>query len=186
MVVYVVALAELIFYLGAVPLCGAFWLSTEGGLRFGVGLGAFERRFALRRAHRNGIKRDASATLFGTGRKGRRSENGPGAEASRAWALLRRLRGAGVRLEGRLCLGDAASTALACGALEALAAALGAALGRVELNVAPDFQDSAVRAELWGMIRVRSGQIIVAAAQSGIDKLNGRIAQWISTRLKAS
>ena len=91
-----------------------------------------------------------------------------------------------MRLEGRLCLGDAASTALACGALEALAAALGAALGRVELNVAPDFQDSALRAELWGMIRVRSGQIIVAAAQSGIDKLNGRIAQWISTRSKAS
>lgn len=168
MLVYIVAAGEALFYLASVPLCAAFYLSLGDGLRFGSGLGAFERRFALRRARRNGGA--------GKGRGGGRL----------AWRVLGRLRGMGVSLRGSLGLGDAAATALACGALRALGAAMAARAARVEIDVAPLFDAAEPRLELQGMIRARSGQIIAAAARSGIDELNRRIAKWTDTRLKAS
>lgn len=154
MLVYLVALFEALAYLSAVPVCAALWVSTEGGLRAGVGLGLFERRFAYRRAQSNSEALDKG--------KPKRGKNGG---IARGLTLLRCLRVDAVSLRGHLGLGDAAATALACGALQALAASLGARASRVELAVAPDFSGDGLSAELRGMIRARAGQIILAAAK---------------------
>lgn len=174
MLVYIVAGLQALAYLCAIPVCAAFWLTTEGGLRFGVGLAAFEGRAALRRAERGRAPRP---------KKRRGGEKGG---AARALRVLRRLRGVAFSLRGHLDLGDAAATALACGTLNALALALGTRARRVHVDIVPAFDGGAIRVELRGMIRLRSGQIIIAAAKSGMDHINGRIAQWTDIRSKAS
>lgn len=159
MPVIIVAVLETLVYLLAVPLYGAFSLCAEGEVRWGVGVSAFGLRGALRRARR-----------YRAGGKG-----GPGL----SWDAVRRLRGARARVRGRLGLGDAAATALACGALRALGA------GRVEVDVTPVFDGDGLCLELQGMIRLRSGQIMRAMAMSQLDNIRRRIARWTDTRLKA-
>lgn len=166
----VVAVLQSLVYLWAVPVCVAFRLSTRGDLRFGVGVSAFRRRAALRRAKAKPL------TL-------RRRRRGKGERL--LWRAIRRLRGADIRLRGRISLGDAAATATACGALRALAAALGSHAGRVEADIAPLFGENDLCVDLTGMIRLRSGQIMNAIAMSGIDSISRRIAKWTDTRLKA-
>ena len=171
MIVYLAAAAQALVYLAAVPLHLAVCLRTRDGLRYGVGFSAFERRFAQRAA----LRRLA---------RGARRKAKPGKPPVRPPSgMLRRLRPEGILLRGRLCLGDAAATALACGALRSLEAGLRGAATVVRLRVAPDFSDTPA-AELQGMIRIRAGQIIYAAARGGIDDAKGRIAQWKNTRLK--
>lgn len=174
MLVLLVAVAEALGYLSAVPLCGVFFFSTRDGLRFGVGLGAFEARHALRRARRDSL------------RPRRKTKKRDRASAARALRLLWRLRGAGFSLRGSLGLGDAAATALACGALRGLAASLCAGSGHVEIDVAPLFDAAKPRAELQGMIRARSGQIITAIVRTNMDRLNRRIAKWTDIPSRAS
>ena len=159
MLVYIIAILEALAYVGAVPVWVAFCLSTEGGLRAGTGVGVFERRFALRKA------REASRSPIA---KEGRSRKG---DLRRTLAVLKRLRNAGIRLRGRLGLGDAAATAVACGALQALGPALAARAGRVDIAVTPDFDSPELHIELQGMIRVRVGQIISAGVRSGMDAL---------------
>ena len=161
MPVILVAVLEALVYLASVPLWGAFVLSTEGGVRFGVGVSAFELRAALRRARRR-----------------RALEKPRGKGPGLSWDVLRRVRGARARIRGRVGLGDAAATALACGALRALGA------GRVAVDVAPVFDGDGLCLELTGMIRLRSGQIMRAMAVSRIDSIRRRIAKWKDTRLK--
>lgn len=170
MLILLVALAQSLFYLASVPVCAAFCLSARGGLRLGVGVSIFERRFALRRARR----------LDTLDKKPKKRGD------ARIWRLLRRLRGMGLGLRGRLGLGDAAATALACGALRGLTAALGGRARRVEIDIAPVFCDSEVVVELSGMIRASAGQIITAIASIGIDDINRRIGKWKGIPSKAS
>lgn len=170
MIVYLFAGAAALGYASAVPVYIAFWLSAREVLRFGVGISAFERQIALRNA-----REDSVTPKRKTGRRTTRQ----------ALRTLRQLRGATFSLRGDICLGDAAATALACGALQALAAAIGARAFRVRLGIAPRFDSDMPGAELRGMIRARVGQIILAAAHSGVTELNGRIAQWKDTPLKA-
>lgn len=162
MPILLTALIESLIYLASVPICAAFWLSTERGLRYGVGVSAFARGTAVRRARRY--------------RPRGRSGGGIGARA--VWQAVRRLRGARVRVEGRVGLGDAAATALACGALRALGA------GRAAVDVTPVFDGDGLCLELTGMIRLRSGQIIGAMAGNQIENIRRRIARWTDTRLK--
>jgi len=159
MPILITALIESLIYLAAVPVNGAFVLSTSNGVRFGVGVSAFGLRGAVRRARR-----------YRAGGKGGR---GP------SWDVVRRLRGARIRIRGRLGLGDAAATALACGALRALGA------GGAVVDVAPVFDGNGLCLELQGMIRLRSGQIIRAMAMSQLENIRRRIARWTNTRLKA-
>lgn len=159
MPILLAAIIETLIYLAAIPVSGAFVLSTANGLRYGVGVGVFGLRGALRRARR-----------YRAGGKG-----GPGL----SWDVVRRLRGARIRVRGALGLGDAASTALACGALRALGA------GRAVVDVTPVFDGDGLCLELQGMIRLRSGQIMWAMAMSQLENIRRRIARWTDTRLKA-
>jgi hypothetical protein len=163
MPIILTALIEALIYLASIPLCGAFALSTEGGLRFGVGVSAFDLRRALRHARRCRPVRS------------RRGKNG----ANQAWQILRRLKGARMGLQGRLGLGDAAATALVCGALRSLSGA------RVTVDVTPVFSGDGLYLELQGMIRLKTGQIIRAIAINQIENIRRRIARWTDTRLKA-
>lgn len=159
MPILLTALAEALIYLAAIPVNGAFVLSTANGLRFGVGVSAFAPRGAVRRARR-----------YRAGGKG-----GPGL----SWDVIRRLRGARIRVAGRLGLGDAGATALVCGTLRALEA------GRVVVDVAPVFDGDGLCLELQGMIRLRFGQIMWAMAVSRLENIRRRIARWTDIRLKA-
>ena len=159
MPILLTAVIETLIYLAAIPVNGAFVLSTANGLRFGVGVSAFGLRGAMRRARR--------CRAAGKGRPGL------------SWDVVRRLRGARIRVRGALGLGDAAATALACGALRALGA------GRAVVDVTPVFDGDGLCLELQGMIRLRSGQIIRAMAMSQLENIRRRIARWTDTRLKA-
>ena len=161
MLIYLVALAQSLIYLAAVPVCGAFCVSSRGGLRAGSGAAVFRGRDALRRARRAMAQRT----------KRRQS---PAPDLKRVFNLVKRMRLARITLRGTLSLGDAAATALACGALTSLAASLRGRAEALEIRVAPDFSGEA-RLELQGMIRARAGQIMLAAARSGIDEIRGRI-----------
>ena len=163
MPIILTALIEALIYLASIPLCGAFTLSTEGGLRFGVGVSAFDLGRALRHARRC---------------RPVRARRGKGA-GNLAWRILRRLKGARMRLQGRLGLGDAAATAVVCGALRSLSGA------RVAVDVTPVFSGDGLYLELQGMIRLRTGQIMSAIAINQIENIRRRIARWTDTRLKA-
>lgn len=163
MMVYVVALLDALIYLSAVPVCAAFCLNLRDGLRAGAGVGAFQSRGALRRARRQ-MARGGPVSI------------GPNIGPGAALRFVRGLRVDRVSLQGRLGLGDAAATALACGALTALGAALRGRAASLEVDVAPLFDVDAPTGELRGMIRARAGQIIIAAARSGIRQITGRIA----------
>ena len=131
-------------------------------MRFGVGLSLFDRRAALRRAREC--------------RPVKKSRRGG---ASSAWRIALRLQGANIRVQGRLGLGDAAATALACGALRSLNGR------RVTVDVAPDFSSPAPCLELQGMIRLRTGQIMIAMAKRQIDSIRRRIDRWTDIPSKA-
>jgi len=161
MLVNAVALLEALFYLCAVPVNLALRLR---GLRLGAGLSAFEWRAARKRAALDIAKPP-------------KRNRGPAPR--RALRVLSRLRIDRARLTGRVALGDAAATALACGALTGLARALSGRAGRVEVDVRPDFGGD-VAVELDGMIRARTGQIILAA----IRVLTEEAFPWTTTRLK--
>lgn len=160
--VNVIAALEALFYLCAIPIHLAVTLE---GLRAGTGLSAFEWRAARRRAARDMAKEPG------------KGDKGP--DFRRTIKLLGRLRMERVRLAGRLSLGDAAATALACGAINGLTLALSGRAGRVESDVRPDF-GSGILLRLDGMIRARAGQIILAVIRVSIEEA----FPWITTPLK--
>lgn len=169
MPIILTAILETLLYLMSVPICVAFALSARDGLRFGIGVSAFERRAALRRAKQyRPMKKRRDKTVARSG-----------------WRIARSFRDASIRLQGRLGLGDAAATAIACGALNALAAALAAPGGRAVVDVTPVFSESTLCLELQGMIRFRTGQIMTAIARSQIENIRRRIASWTNIPLKA-
>ena len=154
MLVYAVALLQALGYLCAVPVCVAFCVESEGGLRAGAAAGAFSARSAVRRARLRMLRPVR-----------RRDRAKPQVQA--ILRLLWHLRHARIRVTGRLGLSDAAATALLCGALKALGAAWQPRAGTLAVDVAPAFDGPC--AELRGIIRVRFGQIILAAARSNLD-----------------
>ena len=146
MLIYFVALIEALAYASAVPICVAFCLSLRDGLLVGAGIGAFDSRGALQRARRRMAR--------GMRRRARARVN-----ARQALGTLKRLKFERV-----------------CGGVTALASALRGRAASLEVDVAPLFDADAPTAELRGMIRARAGQIILAAARSGVSYISGRIA----------
>ena len=97
-----------------------------------------------------------------------------------AQRLLPRIRIAFIRAEGVICARDAMATALICGSAEVIASALHASgAHRVHLCLTPDFSDGATRLAMQGMISIRTGQIITAAALCAADRIKGRFFKWI-------
>ena len=105
-----------------------------------------------------------------------------GPDLRRSWRVLRRLDIDRLELTGRASLGDAAATALLCGGINGLARALRGRVKRMKVDVRPDFRAEGVALELSGMLRARSGKIILATLQILIEEA----FSWINTRLKTS
>ena len=171
MLIYLIAAIEALAYLTSVPVSVAFCLDSRKGL--GIGAGAFRSGAALRRAKRHMSAQPKPPK----GRKG---------GFARAVRLLKRLRLRSLSLRGEVTLGDAAATALACGALRALSPSIGIRAARVTVDISPRFDGKGPAVAIAGMIEARAGQIILAAARSGMDYLSGRIAPWTDIRSKAS
>ena len=154
MIVYVVALLEALVYLAAIPV--DLVVSADG------------------------LTARAAVSAFGLRpRPGGGKGGGPG--FSEVWPVLRRLRFERVALTGQVSLGDAAATALLCGALNGAGRCLRARPDRLHVAVTPVFSGD-IRVELRGMLRARTGRIALAIVQSR----KGRIMEWINTRSKAS
>lgn len=158
----IVALAQALYYLMSIPVCLAVRVD---GLRAGAGISLFERGAAGNRAAR---------ALAGSG------QGGKGPDARRVLRVLRRLKIDRLELTGRVSLGDAAATALLCGGLNGLIRSLRGRVRRVKANVTPDFSAEGVAIELCGMLRARSGQIILATLQVWTEEA----FSWTGIRLK--
>ena len=149
MIVYLVAAAQALFYAARVPLIFALCLRTSGEPSFGFGLGAFRRRGALRRALKPSPEKRRPRA------KKKRRDGGYGLK------LLRRLRPGRLSLEGTLCLGDAAATALACGAICALAELLPSDRP-ARVRVTPDFDGEIPRCALNLTATLSLGRLLLA------------------------
>lgn len=168
-----VTAAVALFYLGAIPLQIAVCWRTGSGL--GVGVAPFENRFALRRAQKHSPQKpmklpkniDLSAVL----RAGK--------------CLLRHLKLEGVRCTGEFGCDDAAVTALVCGGMNSLGCALRARSKKVLISLRPNFNAAQLQADVFGMISVRVGHIMLAALLGLIEISSGRLSQWKSTLSKA-
>lgn len=171
MAVILCAAAAALIYLWNVPLCLALVVLWRDGPQAGAALMPFDAAAARRRAAR-AVKR--------VGRKKRR-----GGTNARAALRILRLSRARISLAGRLCLGDAAATALACGGLNALGRALSGPLPGLSVSLEPDFGDSP-GFEARGMIAARAGNIIAAAARVGAEEIVRRMPSWKSVPSKRS
>ena len=184
MIVPFAAAGALIFYLSAVPLKIAFVLRAGEKFGFGVGVSAFEGRFARAAAEKN------------IGRKSRRRSKKISLNRivlksilKSARHILRHARLEAFSARGSVSLGDAALTALVCGAAGSVLAAVSApAQARIECALQPDFSSPgiALAGEVSGIVSLRAGHIMLAALIGAIDYGNGRLSQWTDTRLKTS
>ena len=145
MIPYIVAIVEGLFYLMCVPVHLALVFEGGAGLKVGAGVSAFAGQRARRRA---------ASDLSGGSKK-----SGP--EPGRVWSVLRRMRFERMEIYGTLGLGDAASTALLCGAVNGAFGSLRGRAAHFRADVRPDFS-SPLRVELRGMLTARTGQIIRA------------------------
>jgi len=155
------ALIQSLFYLFMVPVNLAFLVEGGEGFRVGTGVSAFVRWRARRRALRKRVS----------------GEGGSG--AGTALRVLSRLRFEWVSVAGRVSMGDAAATALACGVIQGAACGLRGKTAALHVAVEPEFSND-FRIELRGMLTARAGKIMLAA----IIAEKGRIPIWKSIPLK--
>ena len=187
MIVPFVAAGTALFYLSAVPVHLAFALRAGENGGWGAGVSVFEGRFARAAAERN---------LGREKRRPKRKISLPEKKlplfksALKAFRhVLRHTQVNALSLRGTLSLGDAALTAVFCGALGSLISALATAMqARLECALQPDFSSPRIEltGELSGIVTLRAGHIILAALIGAIDYGNGRLSQWTDTRLKTS
>ncbi len=176
------------FYLVNVPVKVAFFLRAGTGAGFGVGISAFEGRFALCQAERRLQKKHVAS------KKARRASGKTPADAQKIiqsvklYAPAARLALRHTRLEllsanARLSFSDAAHTALLTGSLRALLEIVGACFSApTDARIEPDFSGASTYMEVRGIASIELGYIILAASKA----LNRRVSKWIDIRLKAS
>lgn len=165
MLVALAAALTAMFYAVQIPIQVAF--CARAGEKAGAALGV--RPFAGNLALRAARKR------LGKARRRKRGKKPP---LKLIWAIARRLlphvRLEQVSVRGEVGLRDAAATAIFAGAAAALTRAIGAAAGaRVTVRVQPDFQGERLRGEVFGIISLRVGHIMLAAC-GGILENSGR------------
>ncbi len=159
----ITAAAMLIAYASAVPvniaaeidLCG-------GGIAVKTGIAAFASPVPRPKKRQKRAKRMSTRTIL---------------------TLIRRLRAhiriRSIRAEGTICARDAMMTALICGSAEIIDSALRAAgMRSVRLCVHPDFSEGATNVRVRGIISVRAGQVIAAAALCAAESIEGRFFKW--------
>lgn len=183
MVLPVVTAVVTLFYLGAIPLHIALRLRIGSEHFFGIGISAFEPRFALRMSldkRRHGGHTPAifkKLNMLDALQSGLRA-----LRYAAEHVLMER-----IWLDGCFGSSDAALTALVCGSASALGNALHCATGReVRFGLRPDFGDGPIRAELVGMISIRVGHIMLAALLGAFQYGSRRFKRWTDIPLRTS
>lgn len=154
------------FYILQTPVCIAFCARAGNAASAALGVRPFSADMALRAARRRLDKAP-------------RPRRGGKPPARLVWAIARRLlphaRLERLSVRGELGLRDAAVTALCAGAATALTRAVGAATGaRVTVCLRPDFQTTCLRGEVFGIVSLRVGHIMLAVC-GGILENSGRL-----------
>ena len=154
--VYTAALATILFYAANVPLCVAFFAKLGEEARFGIGISTFEGRLALKSASENPMKL-----------QGKKGMPHPSVRflLKALWEILRKTKP--LKLYARIGTGDAALTALLCGAVSGIAPFF------ERSDIAPVFEKPYL--ELSGIIEIRAGNIIRAMALAGLQSIRRSI-----------
>lgn len=169
---FVLPAAWALVYLVNIPIKIAFYARLSGGIASGVGIAAFEARFARRRAHKSKVRPRGRGLL--------NFEEGWSFKSSAIY-LIRRARLEAFEFEARL--NDAMATALAVGLARAVATAFMAHEDcRAHLRVKPDFESGERSLYVSGIASLYFGHIIIACYMAGKDYIRGRLAKWKNTR----
>lgn len=148
------AICLILLLCSAVPVKFALALHLNETIGFGAGISLFSNRRALRSA------RDKQKPWKWKHPAGKPDLRRLLRAAWHAAAyLLRHIRIPVLRIDGSLALGDAAHTALFCGALQSIGGMLPAA----QVQLQPDFSSVHSNAQLICIISLRTGHIILAA-----------------------
>lgn len=179
----IITAAVTLFYISAIPLHIAFRLRVGPDSFFGIGISAFEPRFALRKSLKKQPFNINLPPLF-------KKPDFPDALSSAfrffKYALTH-IKIERIRLDGVFGCDDAALTALVCGGVTAVGNALRCSTGReIRFSLHPDFSGGAFRTELTGMISMRLGHIMLAALLGAYQYGSRRLKEWTSIPLKAS
>ena len=163
MYVIFVFLALLFLYAAAIPVKFALEVQLGSGIKFGTGISIFAKRYAAKAAR---------LRCLGEKKRRFRRRKKPDLNLNAAISagmkparyLLRHVRLESLELCGRLCLGDAARTAMVCGCLHSLEGMLlPMAESRVSLRPQADFSAGQSELHLRGMVSLSAGHIILAA-----------------------
>lgn len=183
MALSMVTAAVTLLYLSAIPIHIALRLRIGADSFFGLGVSAFEPRFALRQSLEKRRFGSRSPAFL-------RKLNGPDALKSGFQSFKyasRHIRIERILLNGSFGSHDAALTALVCGGASAIGCALrGSFKRRVHISLRPDFSADSLRAELVGMISMRVGHIMLAALLGAFQYGSRRLKKWTSIPSKAS
>ena len=161
MAVGMAALATFLFYLGAVPVKFAVLMRATSGASFSAGISIFEGRFAVKAAVRHAASHASKSGKFNFQLFIKLLP-----ELTRAALyLLRRLHLDALSVQGRICLKNAAHTALTCGCAKLLQGALLPVVpaGSLHLDLQPDFSAGQSDVTAQCIISLRAGQIMFAA-----------------------
>ncbi len=173
---YFAAAAMLGIYLYNMPLKFAFIWRAH---RFGFGFGIFERRAALRRAEKR-LGKSTSPKKRMKLIPGRKHAAQAGAKftpgrlkfAAQALArLLSRLKVESFSARLLIGAGDAACTALVCGAVMSLGHALRGAADIGQVDIRPEFSGSCFEGEIRAVVALRAGDILSAAALGALKNI---------------
>ncbi len=184
MLVYLSTLAAALFYAAQVPIRFAFTLKLGPVNQLSVGVGLFWARLIYKKE----VPITGSLLKSGYEKYGGHEETEIlKASLHAAHRFLQRSRVEDGRLSIAIGTGDAARTALLCGAIEGAASALNGWSGvRLPVRVAPDFSGQQLMVSAGGMAHVRVGHIIDAALAFARHLMTGRIQRWTSTQLRTS
>ncbi|MBR6767227.1 MAG: hypothetical protein IKM02_04680 [Clostridia bacterium] len=179
MIVYLVAAIEILLYLCAVPLHIAVCFQAGDSFSTSAAFSFFEGRFAKRRAF---MRLERAEKKPPDAHKGISMPR----KVRLILHILRHMDSISIKIHGNVSTSDAAATALICGCARSVEYALRPFFPGLMLDIFPDFTGEKFRTELYGMISLRSGQIIRAALKGALKNANRRITQWISIQSKAS
>lgn len=177
MAVYLSGVAFLLYILLNAPFC-LFW-RLEWGEERGLYLAV---RFSIA-----DFPRTAERVAFSSERpkpKPKKKKSGHGSKAENlveAILYVFKRKSTRVRVSARVQTGDAYATALLCGFLHAAGGAL-----RIPLRAEAGFSSDRAHIALRGMIRVKIGNIVMAALLHFARTKRRRLAQWKESPLKAS
>ena len=159
---YFAAAAMLGIYLYNLPLKFAFVWRAH---RFGFGFGIFERRAALRRAEKRlgESKPPKKRMKFTPGRLKFAAQTGA--------RLLARLKVESFSARLLIGAGDAARTALLCGAVMGVGHALRGAADTGRVDIRPEFAGNCFEGEIRGVVALRAGDILSAAALGALENI---------------